>query len=73
LWLSFYILIGIERWLRKFVEEERVSLLYKILMLAQKIIMREIAIEEKKNGKEQYEEWYRTGQEIGWDWFSKSC
>jgi hypothetical protein len=35
--------------------------------------MREIAIEEKKNGKEQYEEWYRTGQEIGWDWFSNSC
>ncbi len=35
--------------------------------------MREIAIEEKKNGKEQCEEWYRTGQEIGWDWFSKSC
>jgi hypothetical protein len=29
--------------------------------------MREIAIEEKKNGMEQYEEWYRKGQEMEWD------
>jgi hypothetical protein len=26
--------------------------------------MSEMAILEKKNGEEQYEEWYRTGQEI---------
>jgi hypothetical protein len=27
--------------------------------------MREIAIEEKKNGKEQYEEWYKKWDGIG--------